>query len=76
MFKSSSRRVPYAPPRRPLAPLIRKQAETMTKTLTHFVSLGMFIIDQFEFLDTEGKKTGKELEPQVTDAVSISLFAH
>lgn len=31
----------------------------------HFVTLGMFIIDQFEFLDEEGRETGKTLDPQV-----------
>ncbi|KLO15658.1 hypothetical protein SCHPADRAFT_250738 [Schizopora paradoxa] len=45
-----------------------------SKNRAHFVSLGMFIIDQFEFLDAEGKKTGEELEPQVTDVVSILQF--
>lgn len=46
----------------------------MSKNRTHFASLGMFIIDQFEFLNAEGKKTGKELEPQVMDVVSILHF--
>lgn len=30
----------------------------------HFVTLGMFIIDEFYFLDEEGKPTGKILPPQ------------
>ena len=32
----------------------------------HFVTLGMFIIDDFEFLDEDGNPTGKELPPQVS----------
>ncbi len=43
----------------------------MSENPAHFVSLGMFIIDQFEFLDAEGKKTGETLEPQVTAIGSI-----
>ena len=30
-----------------------------------FVTLGMFIIDEFEFLDENGNKTEKVLDPQV-----------
>ena len=37
----------------------------MTKKPPHFVSLGMFIVDEFEFLDEEGNKTEKCIEPQV-----------
>jgi len=37
----------------------------MSENRAHFVSLGMFIIDQFDFLDAEGKKTGETLEPQI-----------
>ncbi len=31
-----------------------------------FVSLGMFIIDEFSFADEDGKPTGKTLAPQVS----------
>jgi len=34
-----------------------------------FVTLGMFIIDDFEFLDENGKATGKEVAPQVSKTV-------
>ena len=32
----------------------------------HFVSLGMFIVDQFLFEDEDGSPTGKSLDPQVS----------
>ncbi|KAI5120918.1 hypothetical protein M0805_002898 [Coniferiporia weirii] len=31
----------------------------------HFVTLGMFIIDEFEYLDDEGNETGKTLDAQI-----------
>ncbi|KAH8113426.1 Ribokinase-like protein [Phellopilus nigrolimitatus] len=31
----------------------------------HFVTLGMFIIDEFDYLDEHGNKSGKVLEPQI-----------
>ncbi|KDQ64817.1 hypothetical protein JAAARDRAFT_64637 [Jaapia argillacea MUCL 33604] len=31
----------------------------------HFVTLGMFIIDNFSFLDDQGLATGKHLDPQI-----------
>ena len=40
----------------------------------HFVTLGMFIIDQFEFLDDDGKATGKTLEPQVLRQSNFRAF--
>lgn len=40
-----------------------------TSVSRHFVTLGMFIIDQFEFLDEEGKETVKTLDPQVLNLV-------
>lgn len=32
----------------------------------HFVTLGMFIIDEFEFFNEDGNPSGKVLEPQVS----------
>lgn len=32
----------------------------------HFVSLGMFIIDQFAYLDEDGNPTGRTLPAQVS----------
>ena len=37
----------------------------MTDEARHFVTLGMFIIDEFVFLDEEGNETGKSIEAQV-----------
>ena len=34
-------------------------------TQRHFVSLGMFIVDQFLFEDEDGNPTGRSLDPQV-----------
>jgi len=38
-----------------------------------FVTLGMFIIDDFEFLDESGQATGKEVAPQVSKTV-LAIF--
>ncbi|CAE6522159.1 unnamed protein product [Rhizoctonia solani] len=38
---------------------------TSYKMPKHFVSLGLFILDEFEFLDTTGKPTGKTLPTQI-----------
>ena len=35
----------------------------------HFVTLGMFIIDEFSYLDDEGQPTGKTLAPQESQSV-------
>ena len=32
-----------------------------------FVSLGMFIIDEFEYLDERGEETGEKQRPQVSN---------
>ncbi|TFK56064.1 Ribokinase-like protein [Heliocybe sulcata] len=37
---------------------------TTTGEHPHFVSLGMFIIDEFEYLDEHGQPTGRTLSPQ------------
>lgn len=37
-----------------------------------FVTLGMFIIDEFSFLDDDGNPTGKELAPQ--ERLTARLF--
>lgn len=37
----------------------------MTDEARHFVTLGMFIIDEFVFLDEEGNETGKSIEAQI-----------
>jgi hypothetical protein len=39
----------------------------MTSTTTpHFVTLGMFIIDDFSFADEHGNPTGKVVDPQAS----------
>lgn len=38
-----------------------------------FVSIGMFIIDEFSFADEDGKPTGKTMAPQVG---TILRFGH
>ncbi|KAJ7117412.1 Ribokinase-like protein [Mycena crocata] len=40
-------------------------ASFCTSQMPHFVSLGMFIIDEFSVLDEEGKPTGKSITPQI-----------
>ncbi|KII95784.1 hypothetical protein PLICRDRAFT_693926 [Plicaturopsis crispa FD-325 SS-3] len=37
----------------------------MSTTKPHFVTLGMFIIDEFTFSDEDGKPTGQTLPPQI-----------
>ena len=41
-------------------------AEDNSTSRRHFVSLGMFIIDQFSFADEDGNPTGKTLAPQAS----------
>lgn len=40
----------------------------------HFVTLGLFIIDEFEYLDEQGNKTRKTLEPQVMVMIIFHLI--
>ncbi|KAF4620006.1 hypothetical protein D9613_005580 [Agrocybe pediades] len=37
----------------------------MARNAKSFVTLGMFIIDEFSFMDDEGRPTGRTLEPQI-----------
>ncbi|TBU48442.1 Ribokinase-like protein [Dichomitus squalens] len=41
----------------------------------HFVSLGMFIIDEFSFADEDGNPTGKTLAPQASPSYEPCLCA-
>ena len=39
-----------------------------------FVTLGMFIIDEFSFLDKEGLPTGRSIAPQESQGLVVTLL--